>query len=661
MKKLSFFRVALALGAPVAVVLSLIVVPMGCGSGGGGRGTTATPTAGNVVVGFTDSPSSGFQRLLLNVAAVRLNPSSDLTLSPADPNWVAISVPLGLGATGELQIDLNTLQGQVKLFNIGSLPAQLYQQVELQIDPNIPGSIVPNCASAPSPLEGCIEYGVSFSSAASNLRIATQLQVTANGLTPLIIDVSLNCAPPPGSSSSCKPPAAPGGSYTINPTLSVQTGSQANNLLGLVKGSISQAPSTSGETVTAVLAGTDTFVANVAVSGSAYQMQLPAAAGGGTAYDLFVAGGGATFAAAKGVTVLRGGSNTVNFSVTPNQTTSSILGQITGPFGNAIQGATVDLLLPPQSNASADCAKAPSSCVVIATANTDNSGNYPMPGNQFQLAPFSQVPTQSTPYTLQVKAAGFDPLLSAATVASASAISCTGSISTTKCSFALQGKQISGNATIDVPPPSGSDIEVLIAAEDSGTGNLENVTLATIPSGATSAGFTLRVPSAPASFDLIATVQDLFEGSPVSFTGHQIVVLSGVPSGSNSVNLALKACSTSTPASGGHGSLSGTAINSTASTTVGLFKADTSKSAMPLVQIGRSQAGPAGTSNAGQFSFCAPPDSYLLQRFDGGVPQGSPVTVTLPVPAAQASPCPSICGSSTSCPGPCSNTSVGNL
>lgn len=631
-------------------------VPVGCGGGGSSAAPTATP--GNVVVGFTDSPSTGFQRLLLNVSAVSLNPSSDLTLSLTDPNWVTINVPAGLGATGEVQIDFNTLQGQVKLFNIGSIPAQTYHQLVLQIDPNIPGSIVPNCASAPNPLEGCIDYGVAFTNSAT-LRIATNLQVTATGLTPLILDLSINCLPLPGSSSSCKPPALPGGVYTINPTLSVQTGSQANALMGQVQGTISGAPTISGETITAELTGTDTFVTSVPVSGSSYVLQLPAAVGTGTAYDLVISGGSATFAAAQGVTVTRGGSQTVNFSVTSDVTVGSITGKVTDQVGNAIQGATLDLLVAPQSNPSANCTSAPSSCVVAATANTDDMGNYPLPGNQTVRAPFSQVPMQSAPYTLRITYAGFDPIFSAASVPGTTATTCSGSTSATNCSFALQGKQISGNVTIDMPPPSGADIEVMIAAEDSGTGKMEGVTLATIPSGATSKAFVLPVPSSPASFDLIATVQDFFEGVlPPSFTGHQIVVQSAVPSGSSTVNLALKECATSAPASGGHGSLSGTAINSTAATTVGLFKTDANNSP---VRIGLSQVGPQGTNNAGQFSFCAPPDSYMVQRFENGVPKGSPTTVTLPVPAAQSSPCPSICGSSTSCPGPCSNTSAGNL
>ncbi len=130
-------------------MLALMVIPGGCG---GGSSSTPTPTAtqGSLVVGFVDSPFTGVQQILLNVISVRINPLADLTISDGDPNWRTIRVAGALGALGELQIDLNSLQNQVQLFGRRSLAAQAYRQVELVLDPNTPGVIIPNCPQAPS-------------------------------------------------------------------------------------------------------------------------------------------------------------------------------------------------------------------------------------------------------------------------------------------------------------------------------------------------------------------------------------------------------------------------------------------------------------------------------------------------------------------------------
>src|SRR4029077_9895078 len=127
---------------------------------------------GTIEIGFlgsitTPSPSTLlFQRVLLNVVAVRVTPSTDPNVDDADPSWVAISVPPGLGrinafgaistninfggsfglngtafaiglGRAELQLDLNVLQQNVELFNGAQIPAQTYNQAELVLDPNI--------------------------------------------------------------------------------------------------------------------------------------------------------------------------------------------------------------------------------------------------------------------------------------------------------------------------------------------------------------------------------------------------------------------------------------------------------------------------------------------------------------------------------------------
>ncbi|HEY2664207.1 MAG TPA: hypothetical protein VGI47_07695, partial [Candidatus Binataceae bacterium] len=63
-----------------------------------------------------------------------------------------------------------------------------------------------------------------------------------------------------------------------------------------------------------------------------------------------------------------------------------------------------------------------------------------------------------------------------------------------------------------------------------------------------------------------------------------------------------------------------------------------------------------------QFSFCAPADTYTIERLESGTLVNGPISLKLPVPAAQSTPCPSVCGSSfANCPSPCVNTPAGNI
>src|SRR6266446_6533252 len=147
--------------APGLLLLVAVAVPWGCG-GGGKPGPTPTPVMGGVVVGLVDSPSSAFQRVVLNVVSVRMNPSADAGVAESDPNWVTIPITQVLtGAVGELQVDVLTLQNNMKLLSEAPVAAQTYQQFELQVDPTTPGLVVPNCASSANPpTEGCVTFPV---------------------------------------------------------------------------------------------------------------------------------------------------------------------------------------------------------------------------------------------------------------------------------------------------------------------------------------------------------------------------------------------------------------------------------------------------------------------------------------------------------------------
>ena len=201
-----------------------MLLPAGCGSSGS-AGPTPVPTQGTVQIGFMDSPSAGFQSILLNVSSVRLNPSTDPNVSDSDPNWIAITAPPGVGAVGDLQIDLNQLQNNVKLFNSGVVTSQTYNQIEVVIDPNDPGSVVPSCSQVNSVFnEGCITYGVAFG-AGTMLKTTATVQVTKQGVSPVIIDFNAGAPVPSPVSSPASTPGL-GYNYTLSPQISVVSSTQ---------------------------------------------------------------------------------------------------------------------------------------------------------------------------------------------------------------------------------------------------------------------------------------------------------------------------------------------------------------------------------------------------------------------------------------------------
>ena len=676
MKLLRSLRAASVLAAPLLILAALMFIPFGCGGGGGGFTPTPIPRQASLEVGFVDAPSALFQNLLLNVAAVRLNPDANAT--EASTGWVTVSVPAGvpngtaattstsiagggflgeglfvIGAPrSELQIDLNLTQNQVQLFNIAHVPAETYHKIVLVLDPNIPGNVVPNCSKAPAPVtEGCISYGMNFVQASpSPLAVVTPLPVAKGGLTTLVIDFNPGVPSPPTSNT---------GPYTFSPSISVvpNKASGVNELMGLVSGTVSGSVAAQ-EKVTAELSGTSTVVASALVVDHNFSFQLPASPSG-TDDDVYAWGTDTSYDVASAVPVSQGAISTQSFSVT-TKFTGSVTGTISDSCTKAVlPGATLAIL---ESASSKNCSLSPtpSDCVVVATAATDERGVYPMPGNLAAEPPFNSVPVASNgTYALRISASGYQTITTPLDVTSSGTVTCPDSPDGKSCSFALSSAYIKGTIQLGSPVPPGTAANIQVFAEEAGTNNLVSALPAPLSVPCSTAPctvpFTLNVPSA-GNYDLYATTIDLFQGSPDPFTGHTMTVASNVAASAvcpapktPSVALGPLECA-------GHGSVTGAAaFPFDEGTTVRL-----SKNGVDLMESG---IGPSGTSNSGQFSFCAPADTYTLSRYENGLPDpsSSPTTVVLLPPPLQTSPCPTTCSNSSgSCPGNCSNTALAN-
>jgi hypothetical protein len=266
---------------------------------------------------------------------------------------------------------------------------------------------------------------------------------------------------------------------------------------------------------------------------------------------------------------------------------------------------------------------------VLVTANTDDIGTYPMPPSNFVTQAFTNVADGN--YTMVVSAAGYTTNASALTVSGAH----------TYANFGLDRSTINGLVTLSPPLPPGSPaaLNVLVTAEDHGTHNIENVALATVPPGSSSAPFSMFVPdsSQVGSLDMYASVSDLFSGLPERYTGHTIAVMSNIPNAAacatNVVNPIL------TMDCAGHASITGTTATFDPGTSIVLSKNG--------VQLMSSSA----VSANGSFSFCAPadPQPYTLQRYEVPSPGATPSPAALPTsvamlpPTTIGQPCSSIC------------------
>jgi len=623
----------------------------------------------STLTSFDGTPiAEHYQRVLLNVVSIRLNPNP----GAADdaPGWVEIPAPaaigtinpsqfittsLNFGGTGTLltaansilQLDLVPTQNLPFFFNAGTVTAQPYGQVEVVLDSVLPGNVVPLCQQGAG--EGCISYIANLSpqTVLSVPFSVTGFGVPAGGVVPLVINVAVNVGSAPGSPTS--------GAVAITPTISAQGNllpSPTPSLLGVVTGTVTNAGADT--TVTAELAGTDQVIAATELSNGAFILNLPALSHqqGGTAYDLYVSGDNNTYAVASNQSVSVQGSGSsppppVNLNFAPQ---GSAVGSLNGTVadscsGAAIGGATLKLLVPDTTKGSATSCDLtgtsppiPSNCVVVATAATDDQGRYPLPSTPFTNVPLFP-PPGVTHYDLEISAPGYNTTV--VPIAPGS-LFCPNSRFANSCSFALEHGFLAGLTDLSNPNSTGHRLNALVMAEDSGTNNIENLTLSTIPGGAASGTFYLSVPVAAPSanaipvnnYDVFASVQDLYQGAPEKVSGHLIGTAAGVgaPAGD---------CSTiPIPAPSamdcvGLGSVFGNVSNANPGTTsVRLSKND--------VQIMQTEPNSIGAAPNNIYNFCAPADTYTLTHFESGV-AGNSSPVTLAPPPPNPSTCPSIC------------------
>jgi hypothetical protein len=611
----------------------MLAGPFGCGGGGGG-GATPVPAMGSLEIGFVDSPSKAFQAISVNIVSVRLNPSPT-TVSDADPNWVTVTAPPGSGP-GELSVNLLDFQNDAVVFNIGQITAQTYHQVEVVFDAALPGMVIPSCTSGTQ--EGCITANASFTGSTNLVTtFSAGIQITSGGLTPLIIDIN------PGNPV---PPAAPGGNYTLNPSITVVPNTAG--FLATVMGTVSGLSSLSGDTINAELTGTNSIVAQAPLPASGfYSIQLPAAVNG-TSYDLFVSGT-TTFAVASDLTLTRGGPvTTQNLVVTSAGSPVSIVGAvIDARTKGALVGATVNLLLAQKS--SVNCMTSNGvGCVVVDTTTSNSAGNY-------ILAEPS--PPAGTPYYVQAITTGTETQILPVAFSGTTGI-CAGSPNPNNCSFSLNNDLITGTIMVDPPPAAGTNVLVTVIAEQTGTGNLVGLTQAAVGFSG-SAPFSMEVPPAPPNpnVDLIASAQDAYLGVGTQFSGHQLAVAPNVAPGGVAPTLTVSCL--------GHGTIAGVANSSDGGTHVRLFQ-----SGVQLMDstVGSTVPVPGATSTPAfpnQYSFCAPPNTYTVQRFEETaattVPVGPSPSIVVPTPAPTAGPCPLCANPTGQCPGNCSATNASPL
>ena len=694
MKDFFVYRTVWRLSLPFFVVIWMLIA---------GAVPARAAARGQVVVGFVGSPPPGFQNVLLNVQAVRINPKKNV--SPTGGGWQRIPTPPGIGGqnqNAELQIDLNTSQNIPQLFNTAGVKVNTYRTAEILLDPNNPGVLIPNCPQSPPRLEGCINYPIALTggnvisvsdSSSGGLVSPGKAQL---GVLMLNLQVMVNQAP-----------TSPGGAYQV--TINLNT-VPINSVQATVTGSVtvngSGTAGSSGKVralrVTAQAIGTDTAIASSKVktgkgcpapAPGCYTLALPAAGGlngsangFGTLYDLAVAGGGNTYAAQRLLPLYPGQSPTsINFTVKGPQMLGSITGKVTDMCnGNPVVGATLQLLIPPgppNPNSAADCLTNPEQCVAVATANTNNSGGFPLPGTLLTPPAFLNVPvvSNSNSYAMQITAPGYDNLVVLAKPSSqgnnnGGSCSTDGGTKFSKCNLVMNTATINGTIPI-TPPISGQTTLVQVFAEDTGTNNIVGALSMPVIVRSSNPGTVtfppLNVPTS-GTFDLFATTIDLYQGVTDPYQGHTIAVLPGVtgPASCTPLTVAFE----QTIDCIGHGSITGTVANPNLGTSVILSK-DGVELTNSIVENQAPNMSP--TSN---YSFCIPADTYDVQRFQLPLPDPNMTPLAMPTPlpdgpltpvtiapaplAGGASPtptpaikCPTTCSNPDgSCPGVCNNT-----
>jgi hypothetical protein len=694
-------RTAGGLIVPFVIVIGVLLA---------GVGSARAAKNAMVEVGFVGVPPPNFQNVLLNVQSVRINP--DVSAAPGNGKWQTIPVPPGIGNAGrnaDLQIDLNASQNTPQIFNTAGVQAGTYRIVELRLDSNNPGTLVPDCPNGPGTIanpsntaDGCISYPIQLTNDTNVITFsnADGLIFPANKImTPLILQVSM---------SAPVPPTVPGGAYTVTVTLTTPPTNAAET--GIVTGSVNvngskgSGSSPSGKVrklaVTAEAIGTNTAIASTPVKNGQYTLILPAASTFGTLYDIAVAGGADTYAAQRLLPLYQGQQINAEFTGSNSLTGSQTLGNITGTISDncvatkPIVGATLQLLIPPDnisSPPSTFCYDSPDQCVAVATANTDNTGYFPLPGTITIPAEFENVPVvpKKTPYVMQVTAPGYDPLVVYAVPTSNSkAGTCsTDGTTFTTCDLALNTGYITGAIPIKQPVP-GQTILVQVFAEDAGTNNIESalpMPITVTSSNGGTIGYTLNVPPSVSTFDLFATTIDTYQGVTDPYPGHTIVVKSGVTGPAEPSKPG--ACSTATPTPFdqsidciGHGSVTGIVGNANLGTSVVLSKQDTYSGDFVAITNTLVQNQLPNLTPSNNYSFCAPADTYQVQEWQlptpdanatpSSSPTASPVPdtaaiVMIPLPPSAGGPsptptpairCPTTCENPDgTCPGICSN------
>ena len=464
MKQVSSWWVAIALLAPVLVLFAALV-PIGTGH----TQTTSGP-AGTIVIALTGAPPSpsapytpGFQSLSFNVQAVKLSPSTDPNIfqNQSDPNWTTIPVAPGVGlnnsgtidvftqlatlfnlnsngpnpagaGTGlsELQVDINQVQTVPILFNSFAVPANTYHAIELVLDGSNAGTAIPTCLeNASSMLEGCIASQISLVDPSQYLTVSSNdgVSVPLNGLATLVINimpVTSNTTPPVQMFAGR--PGFSGGLYQFSPSITLAP--TTANSLALVTGSAFGATKVAAE-----LADTGQVVETTTIGGGSYQLLLPASVNG-TAYDLVASGPFFSYAFAHNVLAQRNQTQTVPLNASTSGGQIALTGKVTDACsGMPLQGVTLEIVAP-VAGSGADCTQVPtpSACVVLASANTDDTGTYPMPASNFVLQSFNTVPNGS--YTMIVSDAGYDTVASSLSISGGAACSAgSGGV----CNFAL--------------------------------------------------------------------------------------------------------------------------------------------------------------------------------------------------------------------------------
>jgi hypothetical protein len=662
----------------VLIVLgSLLLVGRSQVESAAGTGVVELAFTGTLTAPNAEPIAKLYQRVVLNVISVRLNPSPDVTISDSDPFWVEIPAPAEIGstnptefittssnfgptgtvltaATSVLQLDLLPLQNVPFFFNSATLPAEGYHQIELELNFDNPGSAVPLCPQSAPAGEGCVSY-ITTLTPQGVLRVpfSNAFNVTPGSVQPLVVNIAVAVGPNPSADPdtttvAISPLIIPQGNLRLSSTLPY------NPALGVVTGAVTNFD-VNNTTVTAEFAGTNQIVATTKLQPiGTFRLDLPAAAlPNATLYDFYASGNGGYAVKSRVPVSSQGTAPTppplVNllFAV-PSSTFGSIAGTLVDACkGTPVEAATLNLLLPDTTvpggastcDLTGDPPAIPSNCVVVATAATDDQGRYPLMGTPFTNIPLS-TPPEVPHYDLEINAPGFNTTLQQVAPGS---LACPGSRFGNSCSFELEHGYLTGATDLSSPNDTGKPLNAMVIAEVAGTDEIKNFVLSTIPGRSTTGPFTIEVPdAAPSSaaipvtnFDLFASVQDLFQGSPQKTSGHLIGTAA-------SVGAPPADCSTiGVPALSpmdcvGLGSLDGSVSQADPSTTSVRLSKDG-------VQIMETEPNSIGLQpNGNNYNFCAPSDSYLLTHYESGIARSS-VPITLAKPLIVPAPCSSIC------------------